>query len=110
MSGSIKGAPAPAKRSLVADNPDALLAELRNSQAKVAGNVEELIAALGETVRDVQKGRTIILAEQQRAIEAIQTKLDIAIASIRAISRQPVDADDDEFRHPSRLGGYQEYP
>lgn len=109
MSGSIKGAGVAAKRSLVADDSDALLAELRNSQAKVASNVEELITALGEAVRDVQKGRTVILAEQQRAIEAIQTKLDIAIASIRAISRHPVDADD-EFRHPSRLGGYQEYP
>lgn len=110
MSGSTKGAGAAAKRSLVADNPDTLLAELRNSQAKVAGNVEELITALGEAVRDVQKGRTLILAEQQRAIEAIQTKLDIAIASIQAVSRHPIAADNDEFRHPSRLGGYQEYP
>lgn len=105
------GAGVSAKNAMSPDSANSLLAELRSSQAAVANDVSELVVNVGvlsDVLAEIQKSRVLILSERQTALEAIQAKLDIAVASIRAVSRYPVSADNSEFQQPQHLGHFQE--
>ena len=102
---------------MVQETPNAtsLLEKLRGSQAVVAGEIATLtsslaplgdaVAAIAAALAEAQQLKAELSAEKLTALQAIQTALEVAVASIRAVSKYPGTSD--PFTEPHRMGGPQ---
>lgn len=101
----------PKQNPKVVAGPEELLAELAANQAAVAADVSalganvtslnEVTTTIAASLEEVKQIRSLITAEKLSALEAIQTKLAVALAAIEAASKY---SNPDPFMDPKRLG------